>query len=154
MNIGESMKKLRIDKGMTQQQQQHSELVNISRISIGNYERGDRIPPVDIALKISMALGVPIGDIIDTGNVIAVDNGKINIINYEEKAMEALKVIVSYVSSSDDFKIDSFPLLPNERKHLLNLVSSNIEWYLSMLDTIPMHIRLQILTLKKVNKWQ
>ena len=61
--IGNNIKKLRLAKNWTQKDLAIKS--NITRESIGNYERGDRIPPSDILNKIATALQVPISDLID-----------------------------------------------------------------------------------------
>jgi len=54
--IGDNIKKLRSSKGW--KQSDLAEKTGISSVSIGNYERNDRVPPVDLAKKIAVALGV------------------------------------------------------------------------------------------------
>lgn len=61
MSFGERMKQIRQNKGMTQNQL--AVKANISRVAIGNYERGDRQPNIDITKKIADALGVPVADL-------------------------------------------------------------------------------------------
>jgi len=61
MSFGERMKQIRQIKGMTQNQL--AEKANISRVAIGNYERGDRQPNIYITQKIADALGVPVADL-------------------------------------------------------------------------------------------
>lgn len=56
--IGENIKKIRLIKGLTQKQL--ANYSGITRESIGNYERGDRIPPADILDKIAKAFKVPL----------------------------------------------------------------------------------------------
>lgn len=60
--IGNNIKKLRILNNLTQKQL--AEKSNITRESVGNYERGDRIPPSDILNKIAIALNVSVNDLI------------------------------------------------------------------------------------------
>ena len=55
-------------------QSELAEKAGISRVSIGNYERGDRMPNVEILLKIADALEVPLAELVgfevdDTKNV-------------------------------------------------------------------------------------
>lgn len=72
MNISENIKKLRTNKGITQEQL--SKLAKISRISIGNYERGDRTPGIETIKSIATALGVTVSDLIETrGNSFSMD---------------------------------------------------------------------------------
>ena len=62
MNIGERIKDLRLKKGMKQ-----SDLAlkaNVSRVAIGNYERGDRQPNFEILSKIANALDIEVGELL------------------------------------------------------------------------------------------
>lgn len=56
MNFGEKLKLIRNERNMSQNDL--AEKANISRVSIGNYERGDRVPTSDVLLKLANALGV------------------------------------------------------------------------------------------------
>lgn len=59
MTIGETIKQLRLEKGL--KQEELAQMANISRVSIGNYERGTRTPTTEIANSIAKALNVPVG---------------------------------------------------------------------------------------------
>ena len=61
--IGNNIKKLRLAKNWTQKDLAIKS--SITRESIGNYERGDRIPPSDILNKIAAALEVPINRLLE-----------------------------------------------------------------------------------------
>jgi transcriptional regulator with XRE-family HTH domain len=54
--IGERLRKLREDKGMTQGFL--AELLNVSRQSIGGYENNNVDPPIDILVKIADVFNV------------------------------------------------------------------------------------------------
>ena len=59
--IGERIKEYRLKRGFTQ-----SDLANqadITRIALGNYERGERIPTIDIFARIAMALNASIDEL-------------------------------------------------------------------------------------------
>ncbi len=58
MEIGENIKKYRKQKGLSQSEL--ADLANISRVAIGNYERGNRTPNIEIVKKIANALDVPL----------------------------------------------------------------------------------------------
>lgn len=62
MSIGNNIKKYRKYAHLTQIQL--AQKSNITRESVGNYERGDRIPPSDILNKIAIALDVSVNDLI------------------------------------------------------------------------------------------
>lgn len=70
MDVGLSIKQLRQKLGMTQEEL--SELSGVSRVSIGNYERGDREPTVSIAISIAESLGVSLEELVfvKTENII------------------------------------------------------------------------------------
>lgn len=54
MSIGENIKTFRTAKGMTQEQL--AEKAGISRVALGNYEREERTPNLDILEKLAVAL--------------------------------------------------------------------------------------------------
>lgn len=56
MNVGEKIKKTRLLKNM--KQSDLAEKADISRVAIGNYERNERTPTVDVLEKIAIALDV------------------------------------------------------------------------------------------------
>lgn len=62
MDLGLNIKQLRQKLGMTQEEL--SELSGVSRVSIGNYERGDREPTVSIAIAIAEVLGVTLEELL------------------------------------------------------------------------------------------
>lgn len=71
MNIGENIRKIRKAKGMTMKEL--GQKIDISEQGVGNYERGDRQPNIDILIKISKALDTPIAYILfdsDSENTI------------------------------------------------------------------------------------
>lgn len=71
MLLGDKIKELRKLKSLTQE-----DLANksgISRVSIGNYERNDRVPDATILIKIARGLKVQINDFFDIDELKAVD---------------------------------------------------------------------------------
>lgn len=56
MNVGEKIKKTRLLKNM--KQADLAEKADISRVAIGNYERNERTPTVDVIERIARALDV------------------------------------------------------------------------------------------------
>lgn len=59
--IGERIKEYRVARGLTQSDLANK--ANITRIALGNYERGQRIPTIDIFARIAMALNVSIDEL-------------------------------------------------------------------------------------------
>ncbi len=60
-NVGNNIKALRTDLGLTQAQL--AELVGVARVSIISIENGRFIPTIETALQISKTLGVPVEQI-------------------------------------------------------------------------------------------
>ena len=56
MNIGERIKSLRREKCLTQSEL--AEQAGISRVALGNYERGDRQPTIEFAAQIADVLNI------------------------------------------------------------------------------------------------
>lgn len=61
MNIGTKIKALREERRYSQKEL--GDRVGVSRVAIGNYERGDRIPAVDVAYQVARALGVSLSEL-------------------------------------------------------------------------------------------
>lgn len=59
--IGERIKEYRLKRGFTQADL--AKQANITRIALGNYERGERIPTIDIFARIAMALNASIDEL-------------------------------------------------------------------------------------------
>lgn len=73
MNIGTNIRHYREKYGITQEEL--ADKANISRVAIGSYERGIRIPNTKFLIKISNALGVSYEQLID-GTKIVEDEAK------------------------------------------------------------------------------
>ena len=63
MNIGIKLRTIRKNNKLTLKQL--GELVGLSEQAIGQYERGDRNPSIDILNKIAAALGVTVNDLLE-----------------------------------------------------------------------------------------
>ena len=59
--IGERIKEYRVARGLTQSDLANK--ANITRIALGNYERGQRIPNIDIFARIAMSLNASIDEL-------------------------------------------------------------------------------------------
>lgn len=62
MNISDMIKKSRKDKGLTQKQL--AEILNVSTITIQNYENNRRKPNIDTINQIAIALAVPLSTLL------------------------------------------------------------------------------------------
>lgn len=62
MTVGQNIRELRLLRKL--KQSDLSEMTGISRVTLGNYERGDRIPNTDAIVKIAKALMVSTSDLL------------------------------------------------------------------------------------------
>lgn len=65
MAFDDKMRRLRLVRGMSQDEL--AKQAGISRVSIGFYERGERVPPADVAARIARALQVSVDELLDIG---------------------------------------------------------------------------------------
>lgn len=94
MNLGERIKKLRLKQNLTQEKL--SEKAGISRVAVGNYERGDRIPNADVLHSIAQALNVSVHDLMYDVEEIKED---VNVIEKTEKLLNLLGYEIRFVIS-------------------------------------------------------
>lgn len=87
MNIGERISKRRKQLNLTQSDL--AKLTNLSRVSIGNYERGDRVPNTDVAMKLAIGLGITVDELIygsyEENNkeyLSSIENNKENVLDF------------------------------------------------------------------------
>ena len=66
MSIGERIRELRKKSNLNQAEL--AEKAGISRVALGNYERGERVPSVSIASNIATAFGVSVNSLLNTGD--------------------------------------------------------------------------------------
>lgn len=121
MNIGENIKKYRIEKNL--KQSELAERSGISRVAIGNYERGERTPNIDIIKKIANALDVP----------ISILTGEINVMNWVPSAggLEDNSKVEALMS-----KLNVTKLTPNNINSIrYNLEKDKIDLAITLLDT-------------------
>lgn len=90
VSIGENIKKLRKNKGLSQKQL--AEILNLSEITIRRYEKSSNIPTIETLDKIAIALDVPLNELLgtnattnDIGNKI-ISAQSLNNISHEELA--------------------------------------------------------------------
>lgn len=68
MTIGENIRKIRKEKGLTQKKL--GELCNMNEVQIRQYELGKAKPKLETAIKIATALSVDIGKLIEDCNIV------------------------------------------------------------------------------------
>ena len=109
MKVGENIRKLRKNKKLTLKDLGLK--VDLSEQAIGQYERGDRTPNLEILNKIAEALDVSSFEFLslEDGNGL-VDNGDgtMSEVNLRKRALDSIGYILSY--ASDEGKIGSYTL--------------------------------------------
>ena len=77
--LGETLRKIRMEKELSQQQL--AEMIHVDRSTIANWERGKRLPDIDMLMKISDTLMIDISYLItaslnqnNSPNVIMIDD--------------------------------------------------------------------------------
>ena len=94
MSVGETIRKIRKEKGLTQQEL--SQKADMPTITIQNYERGVRQPRIEQLTKISDALETPIGILL--GHEVAdIFSGKSSIQISLLKVQEELEILETAV---------------------------------------------------------
>lgn len=103
MNIGENIKRIRINNQLTQEE--FSDLIGISRHSLLNYEKGNRIPSMEVIMKISKIFNVDISQLSTTemtGDSYCITNDEYNLIKESGIVSENITTNSSY--SIEEFK--------------------------------------------------
>ncbi len=101
MNIGENIKQLRKNKGLTQKEL--GELIGVKAITIRKYESNEREPNIETLNKIAMALGVTINDLVKN----------------EEKASNKNSIGIRFLDRSK---------LPDEKEQIIKVVEEMYEF--------------------------
>lgn len=99
MPIGERIKELRLKQNL--KQSDLAEKAQISRVAIGNYERGDRIPNADILQSIANALGVSINDLMDFEEL----KKEVTSVKYIDLSNVPTNLLIEELNKRDDFPI-------------------------------------------------
>lgn len=120
MNIGERIRRLRLEKNL--KQSDLAKKANISRVTLGNYERGDRTPNTDSAKQIAEALEVPLSELLDDKPVTLFSGfgGAYHLF----KEISKLPLIgEEYLKSFDEKTLNYFEKEFEEKKFYYNLKS-------------------------------
>lgn len=151
MSIGNCIKKHRKDKGLTQKKL--GELVGISEVMVGQYERGIRNPKYEMLKQIATALNISIEDLVDTNSGYYKVNKIIDKLNIFEKQLEYLGYIRSYNSKcllSDDNENDGFVReIYNENYETIGCNFNNENYYCSSCKLGKQYILIDVKTHKK-----
>lgn len=143
MEIGEKIKKLRKERKLTQNKL--SEISGISESAIRKYEKGERIPKIDVIKKIAMALEVDISELItiptferSTVKLIPSQGDGINLTLFKQETEEKLDKILRKISTSNSFNRIScilssydYKVSPDESNNITLLNNKGIKITLS-----------------------
>lgn len=88
MTIGENIKRIRKERGLTQDEL--GNLVNLSGVAIMRYEKGQREPRQDTLIKIAKALGVHLRDLVDTSMWEEFDEASMKLLSKRVQELEAI----------------------------------------------------------------
>lgn len=134
MNIGETIKYWRCEKGITQKQL--AEKANISEISIRKYEANDRTPKIETIKKIADALNVTIGDLDPEYAIMNTDRSDaLNLVSQIEQFLEN----VPKTDKSENFKrqaIEKANVTLEKTRELINLIDTGISTDKEMKDIL------------------
>ena len=72
--FGERLKLLRKDKDLTQQEL--GDMINVTKVSICCYEKGNRIPTIDTLLDLSNVFGVDANYLLGTDSLVYIREGE------------------------------------------------------------------------------
>lgn len=103
MNVGKNIKRIRKNKGLTQEQV--AKLSNVSKNAIYNYENDKRCPDINVLGKIADALGVSTNDILFED----VDSNEHEVLNkktYDEGYLNKLILNIHDNDKLSKFSID------------------------------------------------
>lgn len=117
MSVGENIKKYRKLKGL--KQSELAELSSISRVSIGNYERGDRTPNIDTVGKIATALGIQVNDLIDNYYNLECDDDKLIMDSYARNG---------YLPVKESELLRDIAFIAENKSHTLYKYTSLLDW--------------------------
>ena len=62
-NIAETIRRLRITRGLNQEQL--ADMIGVGRTAISNYEKGFRVPDLETAERLAEAFGISFGEFVD-----------------------------------------------------------------------------------------
>lgn len=99
MSTAERIKHLRLSKNL--KQSELAEKSGISRVAIGNYERGDRTPNIEILLKIAKALDVYVTDLLELNEALTntsaiqrlLEKYNYKVHQFDENGYEKIKIL-------------------------------------------------------------
>ncbi len=92
--IGERIRRLRIDKGLTQKEL--GKILNMNKTTISHYEKGERCPSIETLILISDYFNVDIKYILGINNLGKSYNSEIKLSDEEIMFIKEIRKISSY----------------------------------------------------------
>lgn len=121
MTLGENIKKIRLENHL--KQSELAEMAKISRVAIGNYERGAREPTVETLSKIAKALETTITNLVEFKETSLINSNPpiyydsmpnqlnhFNEISKKKANDKTISVMKQKINSTDGIKNESFDL--------------------------------------------
>lgn len=98
--LSNRLKKLRLEKGLTQQQL--GDKINVTKVSICCYEKGDRVPSLDTLIDLANALEVDLNTLIGFDKYIVSDNDEAYGLNVSKEEMKLILELRQHKRLYDD----------------------------------------------------
>ncbi len=98
--LGNRLKQLRRKKNLTQQQL--GDMINVTKVSICCYEKGDRVPSLDTLIDLANVLEVDLNTLVGYDKYIVSDNDTTYGLNVSKEEMQLLLELRQYKRLYDD----------------------------------------------------
>ncbi|WP_160687474.1 helix-turn-helix transcriptional regulator [Clostridium sp. C2-6-12] len=140
-DLGERIKKLRTEKGWSLDDLALKS--SVPKTTIWGIEKGSK-PSYDKVENIAKAFKIDVHELMGKHNALVSDasTGNIEIIDTKQRALQAVRDILSYAIHED--KIDNYTLLDKETELILEATANNIVSMVDMINHIPFAERAKI----------
>ena len=98
--LGIRLKKLRLEQGLTQKQL--GEMVNVTKVSICGYEKGERVPSLDTLIDLANALKVDLNTLVGFDSYVVSDNDVDYGLNVSKEELKVLRELRQYKNLYED----------------------------------------------------
>ena len=98
--LGSRLKKLRLEQGLTQKQL--GDMVNVTKVSICCYEKGERVPSLDTLIDLANALKVDLNTLVGFDNYVVSDNDVNYGLNVSKEELKFLRELRQYKNLYED----------------------------------------------------
>lgn len=146
MNIGESIRRIRKEKGLSMKSL--GKMVDVSEQAIGNYERGDRTPNIEVLNKIANALEVEIWELTsDKEDRVAIKKAENILKNFNPKHIsnKTQTIDIKYILQQEfkDFNLKEISNISGiPFNELNNAINSNEKLSLSTFQELCKYLEL------------